>query len=292
MEISGSRSFTLSLAFLLLGFCSETCNAKVDTSAKSCTSSCGHIHNISYPFRLNHDPKHCGNVMYTLSCESNITVLDLPSSGKYYVQAINYTDTTIRLLDPGLVNTNCSSRPRNFPLITHPYVRYSRYPRSASVYYLKCLNPLNSSLYVDTAAPCLNNTSSSSSQPKTYSYVKVGAMIGWDLDEGCSVEWMPLDSFYDSVGFSYSYSNVSYKDIHNALVYGFELGFIPPEDRCPGQWTADYVSTCFPHTISGASNLDQINNFCSRKYNCLVKLLTYNKHSSKNKALLNCSGTD
>ncbi|CAN6562220.1 unnamed protein product [Malus baccata var. baccata] len=240
MEISGSRSFTLSLAFLLLGFCSETCNAKGDTSAKSCTSSCGHIHNISYPFRLNDDPKHCGNVRYTLSCESNITVLYLPSSGKYYVQAINYTDTTIRLLDPGLVNTNCSSRPRKFPLITHPYVRYSRYPRSVSVYYLKCLNPLNSSLYVDTA-PCLNNTSSSSSQLKTYSYVKVGAMIGWELDEGCSVEWMPLDYFYDSVGFSYSYSNVSYKDIHNALVYGFELDFgTSGIRRCQG-WTINSV---------------------------------------------------
>ncbi|KAM1401152.1 hypothetical protein EV1_027837 [Malus domestica] len=250
MEISGSRSFTLSLAFLLLGFCSETCNAKVDTSAKSCTSSCCHIHNISYPFRLNHDPKYCGDVRYTLSCESNITVLYLPS-GKYYVQAINYTDTTIRLLDPGLVNTNCSSRPRNFPLITHPYVRYSSL-YSTSIYYLKCLNPLNSSLYVDTA-PCLNNTSSSS-QPKTYSYVKVGAMIGWDLDEGCSAEgkaWMNLGHFDYSVK---DYSNVSYKDIHNALVYGFELGTYTMLS-CVAL-TGNQVLTCFPRTIPGASTLD------------------------------------
>ncbi|KAM1285262.1 hypothetical protein ACFX2I_028068 [Malus domestica] len=246
MEISGSRSFTLSLAFLLLGFCSETCNAKDDTSAKSCTSSCGHIHNISYPFRLNHDPKHCGNVMYTLSCESNITVLHLPSSGKYYVQAINYTDTTIRLLDPGLANTNCSSRPRNFLHYTDVYGRYSLL-YSTSIYYLKCLNPLNSSLYVDTA-PCSNNTSSSSSQPKTYSYVKVGNMTGWDLDEGCSVEWMP-SAPVDYV----DYSNVSYKDIHNALVYGFELYFGPLE-ICQG-WTGT-STLCFPDTIPGASTLD------------------------------------
>ncbi|KAM1157498.1 hypothetical protein FF1_028095 [Malus domestica] len=253
MEISGSRSFTLSLAFLLLGFCSETCNAKGDTSAKSCTSSCGHIHNISYPFRLNDDPKHCGNVRYTLSCESNITVLYLPSSGKYYVQAINYTDTTIRLLDPGLANTNCSSRPRNFPLITFSPYYYSWYPTSVSVYYLKCLNPLNSSLYVDTA-PCLNNTSSSSSQPKTYSYVKVGNMTGWDLDEGCSVEWMPLDYFDYSVN---DYSNVSYKDIHNALVYGFELGFGSYDEiPCQGWTKANFVTRCFPPTIPGASTPD------------------------------------
>ncbi|KAM2530594.1 hypothetical protein PS1_028443 [Malus domestica] len=63
MEISGS---------------SETCNAD-NSSAKSCTSSCGHIHNISHPFRLNDDPKYCGDVRYTLYCESNITVTYLLS---------------------------------------------------------------------------------------------------------------------------------------------------------------------------------------------------------------------
>ncbi|CAN6587927.1 unnamed protein product [Malus baccata var. baccata] len=254
MEISGSRSFTLSLAFLLLCFCSETCNAD-NSSAKSCTSSCGHIHNISHPFRLNDDPKYCGNILYTLYCESNITLLDLPSSGKYYVQAINYINKTIRLLDPGLDNNNCSSMSQNIPPTTEDinslyWLTFS----SLSIYYFKCSNPLNSSLYVDTA-PCLNNTSSSSSssQPKTYSYVMVEDYVRlrevWELDEGCSVEWMSLAAGYDE-----DYSNISYKDIHNALMYGFELYFEAPypynESRCSG-WTAEFMSTCFPHTISG-----------------------------------------
>ncbi|KAM1706160.1 hypothetical protein ACFX2K_028342 [Malus domestica] len=229
----------------------ETCNAD-NSSAKSCTSSCGHIHNISHPFRLNDDPKYCGDVRFTLSCESNITVLDLPSSGKYYVQAINYNNKTIRLLDPGLDNNNCSSMSQNIPPTTEDI-------NSLSIYYLKCSNPSNSSLYVDTA-PCLNNTSSSSSssQPKTYSYVTVEDRVRypdvWDLDEGCSVEWMSL-----TAGYVEDYSSFSYKDIHNALMYGFELYFEDPytynESRCPG-WTAEFVSTCFPHTISGASILD------------------------------------
>ncbi|CAN6562204.1 unnamed protein product [Malus baccata var. baccata] len=260
MEISGTRSFTLSLAFLLLCFCSETCNAD-NSSAKSCTSSCGHIHNISHPFRLNDDPKYCGDVRYTLSCESNITVLYLPSSGKYYVQAINYNSKTIRLLDPGLDNNNCSSMSQNIPpiydidfLYWPTYVSPTFDIDSPSIYYLKCSNPSNSSLYVDTA-PCLNNTSSSSSSsshPKTYSYVMVGGEFGfryvWELDEGCSVEWMSL-----AAGHVEDYSNFSYKDIHNALMYGFDLYFEYPytESRCPG-WTALYVSTCFPHTISVA----------------------------------------
>ncbi|XP_068343672.1 rust resistance kinase Lr10-like isoform X1 [Pyrus communis] len=255
MEISGTRSFTLSLAFLLLCFCSETCNAKDKSSAKSCTSSCGHIHNISHPFRLNDDPKHCGNVIYTLSCENNITVLDLPSSGKYYVQAINYNNKTIRLLDPGLDNSNCSSMSQNI-LPTEDIISLY-WPESwlsAYIFYLKCSNPSNSSLYVDTA-PCLNNTSSSSSQPKTYSYVTWGEFNyfqAWDLDEGCSVEWMSNVERSWAAGYVEDYSNLSYKDIHNALMYGFELYFKSPyiESRCPG-WTANYVSTCFPPTISG-----------------------------------------
>ncbi|CAN6562216.1 unnamed protein product [Malus baccata var. baccata] len=254
----------------------ETCNAD-NSSAKSCTSSCGHIHNISHPFRLNDDPKYCGDVRYTLSCESNITVLYLPSSGKYYVQAINYNNKTIRLLDPGLDNNNCSSMSQNIPP-TYEDINSLYWPTydinslsfffgklnslsltSVSIYYLKCSNPSNSSLYVDTA-PCLNNTSSSSSSsshPKTYSYVMVGYEFGftdvWELDEGCSVEWMSLAASHFE-----DYSNFSYKDIHNALMYGFELYFEDPdnESRCPGQWTASLVSTCFPHTISGASILD------------------------------------
>ncbi|KAM1263035.1 hypothetical protein ACFX13_028762 [Malus domestica] len=262
MEISGTRSFTLSLAFLLLCFCSETCNAD-NSSAKSCTSSCGHIHNISHPFRLNDDPKYCGNLSYTLYCESNITVVDLPSSGKYYVQAINYNNKTIRVLDPGLDNNNCSSMSQNIPPPTYCINSLYWFTYINSLYYLKCSNPSNSSLYVDTA-PCLNNTSSSSSsssQPKMYSYVMVGDYVVfgdrfryvWELDEGCSVEWMSL-----AAGYVEDYSNFSYKEIHNALMYGFELYFEDPdnESRCPGQWTASLVSTCFPHTISGASILD------------------------------------
>ncbi|ONI21765.1 hypothetical protein PRUPE_2G087500 [Prunus persica] len=138
---------------LLVGLSGETCNAEDDGT--NCTSSCGNIHNISYPFRLKHYPKHCGNVMYTLSCENNITlVVDLPPSGKYYVQAINSHNQTIRL----------------------------------------CSNPVNSSLYVDTA-PCLNINASSLVQQKTYSYVKVVVMEVGDLYEGCSAEWVALALF-------------------------------------------------------------------------------------------------
>ncbi|BFG21143.1 hypothetical protein CerSpe_074170 [Prunus speciosa] len=244
----GSRSLALSrrvliVAFLVVGLAGETCNAK-DESTK-CTSSCGNIHNISYPFRLKHDPKHCGNVKYTLSCENDIPLVDVPSSGRYYVQAINYHNQTIRLVDPGLQNNNCSSMPRNFlPGLRFPYyidnTRGS--PLSTPIFYIMCSNPVNSSLYVETA-PCLNTSATSLVQQKTYSYVKVGAMAVGDLNRGCSVESASV-----LLNYSKDYTP-SYKSIHSALMYGFELKVDWPYEKCQGQWTSN--SKCFPHTIPG-----------------------------------------
>ena len=74
-------------------------------------SSCGKISNISYPFRLKDDPKHCGDSRYELSCENNEATLYL-YSGKYYVQSINYNNFTIRVADPGVMESNCASLPR------------------------------------------------------------------------------------------------------------------------------------------------------------------------------------
>ncbi|XP_020414038.1 LEAF RUST 10 DISEASE-RESISTANCE LOCUS RECEPTOR-LIKE PROTEIN KINASE-like 2.2 isoform X2 [Prunus persica] len=244
----GSRSLALSrwvliVAFLVVGLARETCNAK-DESTK-CTSSCGNIHNISYPFRLKHDPKHCGNVKYTLSCENDNTLVDVPSSGRYYVRAINYHNQTIRLVDPGLQNNNCSSMPRNFlPGLRFPYsiVNTRSSPLSTPIFYIMCSNPVNSSLYVETA-PCLNTSATSLVQQKTYSYVKVGAMVVGDLNRGCSVG-------YASALLNYSKDYMpSYKSIHSALMYGFELGVYWPYEKCPGQWTSN--SKCFPRTIPG-----------------------------------------
>ncbi|KAI5344225.1 hypothetical protein L3X38_012102 [Prunus dulcis] len=249
---SGRSFFTLPswfviVAILVVGLSGGSCSANDDGT--NCTSSCGNIHNISYPFRLKHDPKHCGNSYFTLSCEKNITLLNLPSSGEYYVQAINYHNQTIRLLDPGLEKDNCSSSPR-YPLalmnryrIIYPNDgRY--YISSTPVTFLKCANPVNSSIYVDTA-PCISTTSLSS-QPKTYGYFMIGWTNASDFVIGCSVEWTTamLDSYNNL------HQNASYEYIHNALLYGFDLGYSPGYyPLCKSGW--DRFSTCLPYTFSG-----------------------------------------
>ncbi|CAN6562257.1 unnamed protein product [Malus baccata var. baccata] len=195
---------------------------------KCAPSSCGHIRNISYPFRLKGDPRRCGDSRYTLSCENNKTILNIRLSGDYYVQAINYHNQTIRVVDPGLDKSNCSSLP------LHSLALSSGYNYPDNVYYqipdpicteivttyltfLKCPSPMNSPLYVD-AAPCFpveststSSSSMSSSQPKSYGYVKIGGLGVGEMKDGCSIERMTYAYLFEGY-------NASYKSIHNSLV--------------------------------------------------------------------------
>jgi len=77
------------------------------------SSSCGQITNINYPFRFKGDPEKCGLKRYELGCVNNVTVLYLYSV-KYDVQAINYKNYTVRVVDPALQHHNLSSLPLRF----------------------------------------------------------------------------------------------------------------------------------------------------------------------------------
>ena len=80
--------FTVLIALVLVH---PTCCATTAMVNHTCSaSSCGNIHNISFPFRFKRDPENCGYPWYELSCENNRMVRYL-RGGKYYVQVINYS---------------------------------------------------------------------------------------------------------------------------------------------------------------------------------------------------------
>uniref|UniRef100_A0A2C9W1U5 Wall-associated receptor kinase galacturonan-binding domain-containing protein n=1 Tax=Manihot esculenta TaxID=3983 RepID=A0A2C9W1U5_MANES len=216
--------------FLLI---SQTC--KGGDSNQCPPSSCGKNHNISYPFRLQTDPKNCGNHSYEVSCENNLTVLNL-NGGRYFVQSINYDNFTIRLVDAGVHPDNCSSIPR-FPFIYDLSERYSTYryqwseteerkwkklrqlpELSQMIMFIKCQNPVKSPLYVETA-PCLNS-----------SYVNIGDMKANDLMELCSVEMISLFPLFPAK------KNMSFLEIHRQLAFGFQLS-----------WHSIYCGKCHPY---------------------------------------------
>ncbi|XP_028949959.2 uncharacterized protein [Malus domestica] len=269
---SSSSMRILIAAFIVISLSPKTiCNAAQQT----CTpSSCGHIRNISYPFRLKGDPRHCGDSRFTLSCENNITILSISLSGEYYVRAINYHNQTIRVVDPGIDKSNCSSLPRHslgYSMFTDPYDIYnpdvenctgyeadaknkrftdaSSSPpicsRTIALTFLKCGSPVNSSQslsVVDTALCYPVESTSTSSLSWSSSASPQPKTYGYVVIGPFRVWELNEGCSIERVTFAYLSDDydASYKSIHNSLVYGFELNYTVYSSRdshCGGaQW--------------------------------------------------------
>ncbi|KAM3693133.1 hypothetical protein ACJW31_08G143000 [Castanea mollissima] len=198
----------------------ETCSDAAEVNDHHCPpSSCGNIHNISYPFRLKSDPEICGDSRYELSCENNRTTVLYLFARKYHVQEINYNNYTIRVVDSGIWKDNYFS----FPSDSLNRYNFSQY-RSAyttSVVLMSCEKPVLNSLFYLDASTC--NIGSGEDFKKRYRYVKVGRRTNAsDVEDSCKVEQMILTSWPGND----EPVNTSCTDVHNELLYGFELSWI------------------------------------------------------------------
>ncbi|KAH6812848.1 hypothetical protein C2S51_021866 [Perilla frutescens var. frutescens] len=202
-----------------------------------CTpSACGVIRNIRYPFRLKNDPKNCGQITYQLACENNVTTIVLDYK-KYHVKAINYHNFTIRVAEVS-INNNICSFPKysfyltNFSTFGYPYSIYRDTDKTADhevawpINFMSCPYPLMNSSLLMKASSCgrgqnnVSNASSSSYGNGRYTYVKVGHTNVSALKVSCQVDLTVMTSwkFKDS-------NNVSLSEIHDSLLYGFELSW-------------------------------------------------------------------
>ncbi|XVF53415.1 hypothetical protein PTKIN_Ptkin05aG0098000 [Pterospermum kingtungense] len=228
-----------SLAYISFHFLQLVHLAASANDNSTCTpSSCGNIHNISYPFRLRGDPSNCANHSYELVCEqNNLTALYL-YSGKYHVQAINYNNYTIRLVDAGVHKDNCSysltlsnfSSKDAFIWYNYKWGKSDYKPElTRSVVFLSCLNPVKSSSFNVDASPCKNGdclSNSSLFRSRMYYYAVSGPMTVSDVKDLCRVELITMTSLLPVRGGK----NISYMEIYSSLVYGFELSFF--QYRC------------------------------------------------------------
>ncbi|KAL1531990.1 LEAF RUST 10 DISEASE-RESISTANCE LOCUS RECEPTOR-LIKE PROTEIN KINASE-like 2.3 isoform X1 [Salvia divinorum] len=222
-----------------------------------CTpSSCGSLSNISYPFRLDGDPKNCGDRRFELRCENNVSSISLDSH-KYYVRAINYHNSTIRLADASVVVDDVCSfptvsayahgfislkyafyyfyyNPYQLPYLIPLHVSSSLIP----IHFLSCPRPLkNSSLFTDVATRCASNRSSLL-PPNAYAYIKAGHLNASELPHLCTLDLIVTTSW---PGFK-DLNNVSLSEIHQSLLYGFELVFC---SECKIIMRSFYVSLFF-----------------------------------------------
>ncbi|XP_051120103.1 rust resistance kinase Lr10-like [Andrographis paniculata] len=212
-------------------------------------SSCGNITRISYPFRLNTDPSHCGldDINFQLDCRNNQTLLNIQGldfatmqykSRMLLVLSINYEQERIRLFDPACININtntpgdlssCSSQSYYFGVSYDVYSDgISTVPLNKEAAFIHCLSsPIandNNNNYV--RAPFFGNTTKTihfGNSSRFYSYVVLGdpyRLSLSDLEESCMVDKVLLVSARSSIT-----NKSSFIDIYEALAYGFELSW-------------------------------------------------------------------
>ena len=188
-------------------------------------SSCGDVHNISYPFRLKSDPKGCGNPKNELVCENNRIVMYL-LDGQFYVQSINYSTYQIILVDDELQKDNCSFLPHYswwlYDLWIDPNNVYNLC-EEAMLVIVNCSKPVNSLFYISTS-PCIEGlySSNTSSNWNLYALLNPNAS---DVRDFCTISsWTQVsDDFGPSKGVNISFYN--YKLIHKIMADGFALSF-------------------------------------------------------------------
>ncbi|XP_062119057.1 uncharacterized protein LOC133832771 [Humulus lupulus] len=221
------------------------------------SSSCGTISNIKSPFRLTTDPLSCGDLRYNLSCENNITVLNLPiqhgytnkfNYQRYYVLEINYNNYTIRVVDPNFhkLHQNYSSFFTNITLSSGDFRLYDSYEarfaldtRTYSIFHEKyrkvaktlvlvnCERVVKNSSYID-ATPCILK-SNNSSFIWSYYLLDIAEMSPSELEESC---WVQQVSLVDET--SFQGSKPSCYVINKQLALGFQLSWIQSFDKTEG----------------------------------------------------------
>ncbi|XVE91859.1 hypothetical protein REPUB_Repub01dG0047700 [Reevesia pubescens] len=147
-----------------------------------CSSSCGDIPNISYPFRLKEDPADCGDPDFELSCQNNKTILNF-HGGLYYVKRISYEDRRLRVADVNLANGSCSLPYRSLSmsevLSDGRYPGRINYNHSYTLNYVRCSN--NISDLANTRLPCLSGNTSQV-------YVNITeSPLSYDVPNSCKV---------------------------------------------------------------------------------------------------------
>ncbi|KAK9912756.1 hypothetical protein M0R45_036600 [Rubus argutus] len=255
-------AYTALLLLLPPSFCSQAPSNSSTTNEDNanCTLSCGNIY-IKPPFRLPGQPPNCGNKAFELSCEENNTIAVLSLyAGTYYVQEINYTSFTLRVVDSDVHKSrdNYFSNPR-YSLTSFNFTDTDPYDISTNpvpIIYLNCTNPIDSPLSVETA-PCVNRNrysnssdSSLSSLTNMYSYFMVADRDGYvsssDLGKSCKITQMVMAS-----PSTYEFM-MSCEAIYNEIARGFELSWLDYACRsiC-GKDDVGFCTSCPPDGTVG-----------------------------------------
>ncbi|MCD7462285.1 hypothetical protein HAX54_048174 [Datura stramonium] len=259
--------------------------------AEQCVpSSCGHIRTISFPFRLKSDPKHCGLEKYELSCEGNHTIFYGHNESYYYVvQAINYENSTIRVVDPDIREELLCSLPQHSrstlspppfygftTSIYKPGGGYTWISLAKTITIFSCPFAINFPAFAEITN-CINRSTyasnASSDLFKGHTYATMDELFTSHVRVGCTVDLQSTTSWHTED----AHANISILSFHNALAYGFELS-----------WFRDVYCDGCPHTCEGENSRDVrcVEHSCTyyhfgfNIFSCVAESLTFDVLSS------------
>ncbi|XP_034680573.1 LEAF RUST 10 DISEASE-RESISTANCE LOCUS RECEPTOR-LIKE PROTEIN KINASE-like 1.4 [Vitis riparia] len=204
------------------------------------TSFCGDV-TISDPFWLKgNNQSGCSDPNYKLACENNRTTLEL-YKGRYFVANINYTNHTIRIVDPGLEKGSCFSSPHYYLTFQNfsprdPYSLPSEWGSDSTVF-LKCAVQVSDHNYIPIT-PC-DNSNGTSSSSQTYAYALVGDDIRVsDIPYSCTIGRSLITQSKEVSG----HRNRSMSHLQEKLLMGLELSFLKVlcSTLCTGNCTLDF----------------------------------------------------
>ncbi|KAJ1282897.1 hypothetical protein BS78_03G086700 [Paspalum vaginatum] len=186
--------------------------------------SCGHLRDVSSPFRRQGDPPGCGVQSYELVCTDAKATIRI-GSGTYNVVSINYTDSTFWIVQPNWDIQSSCLLPRWDPHASYGFIDWSHHTieldpyTSTRVTFVNCSQPVeNNGVY--KAVACLSTNSS-------FIYVLTETDCGYNSYSACNFEpscgylaMTPLGGPGVTVP-----KNASYPDVVRFMKKGFALQF-------------------------------------------------------------------
>uniref|UniRef100_A0A0E0JJM9 Protein kinase domain-containing protein n=1 Tax=Oryza punctata TaxID=4537 RepID=A0A0E0JJM9_ORYPU len=226
--------------------------------------SCGHLHNISYPFRRPGDPPGCGFGPYILSCTSGKAILRI-KAGTYYVTSINYANSSF-----WVVNANQVIKQNSCPLpLWDQYTNTDEWVFNP--WRMDSDGSVELSMSSSTRFACFVNCSQAIATSKSskhitclgsknsFVYVLFDAYTIRDLGPSCGL--LGTAHFDIRNMPNRQLEKVSYQDIVDSIGKGFPVEFYDLQSKSSGP---TIITTClndsmryYKEQISGASILNR-----------------------------------
>ncbi|KAL6848300.1 hypothetical protein ACP4OV_022428 [Aristida adscensionis] len=201
--LQASTVFTMLLVFLVS-------NAKGRHHVHDCPQfSCGHLRDVSSPFRQRGDPPGCGDQLYELVCTNAKATIRI-GSAIYDVVSINYTDSTFWVVEADLDTQSSCLLPRWDHHGVDLALAVSQ--RMSWAIFVNCSQPIvNNGLYMP--ATCLSTNSS---------FIYVISDFPGDFPRPRAQIFEPSCGYLAMTPFN-GPVNASYADVVKCMMYGFAL---------------------------------------------------------------------